>query len=105
MRMLRPAIATIDTRSVKPPPKTADSFYLSPEWRALMAEIIRERGRCCEDPEHDTRYPRAGIRVYGDHTHELRDGGAPLDKRNVLLRCARCHGRKTAAAKRARLER
>jgi hypothetical protein len=36
--------AGVGTRSAKPPAKTTDPFYRWPEWRALVAEIIRERG-------------------------------------------------------------
>lgn len=81
---------------VRLPPKQADGFYLSPEWRGLMDEIVRERGRRCEDPAHDSATPRECGRIYGDHVKELRDGGAPLEKDNVMLRCPVCHGRKTA---------
>lgn len=95
-------VRTLDLRTVRPPPKRADCFYSSPEWRALMSCIIAQRGRRCEDPEHDPVRPRTGIRVFGDHVHELRDGGAPLDPRNILLRCGSCHSRKTAAAARRR---
>jgi len=30
------------------------------------------------------------MRVFGDHMVELQDGGAPLDKTNVMLRCGSC---------------
>lgn len=92
----------LDTRSAKPAPKTTNPFYLSPEWRALVAEIIRERGAKCEDPA--CRLPgRVGIRVFGDHIVELADGGAPLDKKNVMLRCGSCHTRKTNAERAKRM--
>jgi 5-methylcytosine-specific restriction protein A len=94
----------LDTRAVKPPPKTADPFYLSPEWRALMGAIIAERGRRCQDPHHQGLHQR-GTRVFGDHVVELKDGGAPLDPTNVLLRCGSCHTRKTAATRAARMAR
>jgi len=82
--------------------KTANPFYLSPEWRALVAEIIRERGARCEDPA--CRFPgRTGIRLFGDHIVELADGGAPLDKANVMLRCGSCHTRKTNAERARRM--
>lgn len=100
-----PRLATRDTRRVKPPPKQADPIYHSPEWRALIAEIIRERGRRCEDPEHNPASPREGIRVFGDHIKELRDGGELLDKANVMLRCGSCHTRKTAQARAQRITR
>lgn len=82
------------------PPKVADSFYLSPEWRSLMRELIAERGAWCEDCGAGGR----GVRLFGDHVVEIGDGGARLDKANVRLRCGRCHARKTAAvrAQRAR---
>jgi 5-methylcytosine-specific restriction protein A len=41
--------------------------------------------------------------VYGDHIIELQDGGALLDPANVMLRCAPCHGRKTAAERDKRM--
>jgi 5-methylcytosine-specific restriction enzyme A len=83
-------------------PKEAAPFYLSPEWKALMRHIIKERGRRCEDAQHDISKPRDDVRLYGDHIVEINDGGRTLDPSNVLLRCGPCHGRKTAAARAAR---
>ncbi|MGE0425425.1 MAG: HNH endonuclease [Reyranellaceae bacterium] len=103
LRSIGTRVATLDASAAKPPPKTADAFYLSREWRALIAEIIAERGARCEDQRHDPRRPRGGVRVFGDHVHELQDGGAPLDKANVLLRCGSCHARKTVAVRAARM--
>lgn len=99
---LRPRISTLAPR-LQLPPKRAEGFYLSPEWRALLEDIIDERGRRCEDPDCPNPARCAAGRIYGDHIVELRDGGAPLDPSNVLLRGAPCHGRKTAAARAARL--
>ena len=92
---------------VRLPTKNVDSRYNSSEWRALMDAIIRARGRICEDPDHDPDTPRKGVRIFGDHIQELRDGGAMLDARNIMLRCGSCHSRKTAAerAKRMRASR
>jgi len=85
--------------SLRVPPKTAESFYLSPEWRQLVARIRRERGAWCQ---------RCGSnhRLIGDHIVERKDGGADLDPDNIELLCHRCHQRKTAQAqaKRARGE-
>lgn len=89
-------VAAVDTRSAPPAPKTADSFYRSQEWRDLLDQIIAERGRRCEDPKHDASRPREGIRIFGDHIVEIRDGGAMLEPCNVMLRCGSCHSRKTA---------
>lgn len=87
---------------LREPTKRTNPFYLSPEWKALIASIIRIRGRRCEDPAHDPAQPRTGIRLFGDHIRELADDGAPLDPANVMLRCGSCHTRKTAAARAAR---
>jgi 5-methylcytosine-specific restriction enzyme A len=100
MRALPPRLRLLEQRTALPPAKIADAFYLSPAWRALMTEIIRERGRRCEDPLCERQSPPS--RVFGDHIVELADGGAPLDKRNIMLRCGACHTRKTAEARAAR---
>jgi len=106
MRMLTGRVATLDVRIAKPPPKKADPFYLSPEWRALLARLMVERfgspaNARCEDPL--CKSPgRRGVRLFGDHVHELKDGGAPLDPHNVLFRCGSCHTRKTAEARAVR---
>jgi 5-methylcytosine-specific restriction enzyme A len=92
----------LDTRSAKPAAKAANPFYLTHEWRALVAEIIRERGAKCEDL--NCRFPnRTGVRLFGDHIVELADGGAPLDKANIMLRCGSCHTRKTNAERAKRM--
>ena len=96
LSVLGPRIAAGEYRTIKPPPKVVAPFYSSPEWRALMADIIRARGRKCEDPEHDRSKPRDGVRIFGDHVKEIRDGGAPLDPANLMLRCPVCHGLKTS---------
>jgi 5-methylcytosine-specific restriction enzyme A len=71
------------------------SFYLSTEWRTLTNQIKRDRGAVCEDLTHSPRHPRSGVRLIADHRVELKDGGAPLDPRNIMLRCGACHTRKT----------
>jgi 5-methylcytosine-specific restriction protein A len=91
------------SQRLTPRPKTVLPVYTSPEWRALIASIIRVRGRRCEDPRCQSHNRAAGQRVYGDHIVELQDGGALLDPANVLLRCAPCHGKKTAAERNKRM--
>jgi 5-methylcytosine-specific restriction protein A len=97
LKTLQPRLKGLDTRRVKPPPKVAELFYLSPEWRALMAAIVKVRGRRCE------KCGRTGCRVFGDHIEELKDGGAPLDPSNVMLRCGSCHTAKTARVRAERM--
>jgi 5-methylcytosine-specific restriction protein A len=90
------------------PAKQVESFYTSPEWRALMDAIIAQRfgdraHARCEDPL--CKQPnRRGIRVFGDHVVERKDGGDDLDPRNVLCRCGSCHTRKTAEQRAIRLQ-
>jgi len=92
-----PRLGIVDTSTAKIPPKQAEPFYTSKEWRDLVAEIRRERGARCEDCG-DTR-----SRIIGDHVHELRDGGALLEKANIRLLCLPCHNKKTAQVKARRL--
>lgn len=74
--------------------KRADSFYLSPEWRAFRDQLVKERGWRCEDTACQTPHG-SWKQIYGDHIIEITDGGEKLDRSNVLLRCGACHGRKT----------
>ncbi|MBY8826109.1 HNH endonuclease signature motif containing protein [Sphingomonas colocasiae] len=80
---------------VRPAPKIADQFYSSPEWRALVRQIKRQRGAFCE---------RCGSTkgLIADHIVERRDGGADLDPSNIELLCAAHHAKKTAEARRRR---
>ena len=84
-------VATMGSR-VAVPPKKADSFYTSPEWRGLVRQLKRERGGWCERCG-------SGHRVAGDHIVEIKDGGTALDATNVELLCQSCHNRKTAASR------
>ena len=65
-------------------PKRVESFYVSREWKQLVARLKRERGpwreRC-----------GSGKRVVGEHKVEHRNGGAELDSPNVQLLCHACH--------------
>jgi 5-methylcytosine-specific restriction protein A len=99
---LRPRVA-MATQRLTPRPKTALPIYTSAEWRSLIANIIKVRGRRCEDPACQSPNHGAGQRIYGDHVVELQDGGQLLDPANIKLLCARCHGRKTAAERAKRM--
>ena len=95
LKSLPPHVAKLDTSIAPLPPKESDPFYLSREWRALVAKIKRERGDVCEDP-HCKGPHTPGQRIYADHIVEIQDGGAKLDATGILLRCARSHSLKTA---------
>ncbi len=90
LHKLRPGRAKLNL-----PAKRAAPFYLSPEWRELIAFIKQKRGAYCQDANHPTGVPRWKGRIYGDHIVELKDGGVALDPRNIMLRCHSCHQRKT----------
>jgi hypothetical protein len=91
----QPRLTTLRSRvpasaqRLTPRPKEVDAFYVSKEWRELVREIIRHRGRRCEAPSCETPRRGLGQRIYADHRHEIRDGGAPLDPNNIQLLCAR----------------
>ncbi|MES2146581.1 MAG: HNH endonuclease signature motif containing protein, partial [Pseudomonadota bacterium] len=91
LRALKSRVGTLDQRTARPPPKITNRFYLSVEWKALVAEIIAQRGRRCEE------CGRRNCRIFGDHIVELQDGGAPLDRANVRCLCGACHSLKSAA--------
>jgi len=65
-------------------------LYLTSGWRNLISHLLAQRGRRCE------ACGRTGCRIFGDHIHELKDGGAPLDPGNIRLLCGSCHSAKTA---------
>jgi 5-methylcytosine-specific restriction protein A len=99
VHMLRPRVQTLDTRIARPAPKVADAFYSTPEWIELRNRTRREcRGRCqtkgCNNPGR-----------YVDHIVELKDGGAPLDRKNTTLLCGSCHTTKTAVERARRMAR
>ena len=74
------------------PPKIAEDFYSSPEWRALK-KAKRAQGRVwCVDCGSNKR-------LILDHKRERKDGGAELDLVNTEWRCIPCHNRKTAAVR------
>lgn len=99
IRRISPQVRSLDTRSAPPANKHVDPFYATAEWRAFQRTIVAERGRICEDPRCDGRTHRPGMRVFADHVQELKDGGAPFDPANIMLRCGASHSRKTAKAR------
>lgn len=79
------------------PPKKAEPFYQSKEWRALVARRKR-------DADYAAAVARAkpGERIVLDHVIEIRDGGARLDAANTQWLTHSEHQAKTARTKRAR---
>lgn len=50
VKVLRPGLRVLDTRTVSPMEKDVDKLYSSAAWVHLVDQIIQERGRRCEDP-------------------------------------------------------
>jgi 5-methylcytosine-specific restriction enzyme A len=94
------------------PLKILDNFYTSPAWRKFIAQVIAERGRRCESCGRDYDDDGQAVRLIGDHFRERSDGGADFDPTNIQLLCVRmtangtggCANRKTAEARRARMQ-
>src|SRR5262252_1319250 len=92
-------VRRLDMRSAKPRRKTADPFYYSWDWLHLVA-VLKERrfgspgNARCQHPQCSTPW-RRGVRLFADHVHEIKDGGARLDPANVMFLCASCHTKKT----------
>lgn len=93
MRTLKPSIAVAPLHTAKPPAMRADKFYLSREWFELRDRVRFEAGGRCQAPGCGRRERR----MFVDHKVELKDGGAPLNRRNVWLLCGSCHSLKTVA--------
>ncbi|WP_188260713.1 HNH endonuclease signature motif containing protein [Azospirillum tabaci] len=115
---LPPRVAKLDVSVAALPPKEADRFYLSIEWRKLVASLIRTRGRRCERCGKTHEDDGGSVKLIGDHKVERKDGGAELDPANIELLCARaggngrpradggrggCHAAKTAQARAQRM--
>lgn len=103
--MLKPRLATIDTRRVKPLPKETDPYYGSAEHKRWAEGVKQRAGGVCQDPEHEG--PRLVCKGIADHILERRDRpDLQLDPGNGMYRCWPCHQRKTFAerAKRMRAE-
>jgi 5-methylcytosine-specific restriction protein A len=91
-------LTPLDTRRVKPAPKTVEPFYVSPQYRVWREQVVRRtQGRCQE-------CRREASRLFADHVVEVKDGGARFDPANGLARCGSCHTRKTASERVKRLQ-
>jgi 5-methylcytosine-specific restriction enzyme A len=88
-------LVPLAARRVPIPPKKAEEFYLSPQWRKFVVMLILERGRRCEKCGAFRNDQGEPIRLFGDHIIELKHGGAPLDENNVKILCGKCHSVKT----------
>ena len=102
---IRSRVATLDTRFVKPPPKTADADLLTPEHQAWRNEVLKRARWKCQAPGCDQHGRRGGVRLYADHIVERRDGGSLHDPANGQALCGKHHSLKTAQARAERMSR
>lgn len=107
VKMLRPRLSSMDTRTVRPPPKKADAELQTVEHMNWRAAVLRKADRRCEVVENGVRCPKAepDHRMFADHIIERRDGGDPLDPMNGQCLCGSHHTLKTGRARAARLSR
>jgi 5-methylcytosine-specific restriction protein A len=89
--------------AAKPPEKTREAFYGSPEFREWRAAVFTRAGGRCEWPGC-TKSKAKGDRMYADHIHERKHGGADLDPVNGQCLCHAHHEAKRAIARKQWLE-
>jgi 5-methylcytosine-specific restriction protein A len=103
IQILKPRVATLDTRTAKPLPKEVDPHYNTPEHAAWAKEVKRRAGWRCEHEESGIRCERSashGDRIYADHIKDIKDHPElALDLRNGR---AACNSHNTRAGIRAR---
>ena len=116
LRKLGPMLRSVDTRTVRPPPrppheltdqqrfKKADPFYATPEFRAWRAKVVAKAGGRCQALTYGHRCTKRQPqdRMFADHIHEVKDGGSLFDVSNGQCLCGPHHLMKTAQARRER---
>lgn len=89
--MLKPRIATLDTRTAKPLPKEVDSHYNTPEHRAWALVVKRRAGWRCEVVENGRRCECSsarGDRIHAGHIKNRKDyPELALDPSNGQAEC------------------
>lgn len=101
----KPRLRTVDTRTVRPPPKTADHELQTPEHRAWRLVVCRRAGWRCQWVDNGKRCEASaarGDRMIADHIIEREDGGALHDAANGQCLCTQHNTRKGIQARAAR---
>jgi 5-methylcytosine-specific restriction enzyme A len=76
LTMLKPRLATIDTRIARPPPKVGEAYYGTADHKRWAADVKRQAGGLCQDPKHvGDRLADDGI---ADHTFTSGAMAAPI---------------------------
>ena len=93
---LRPRVAVLDTRSVRPAEKTADPYYHTAQHKEWRRGVMYRAGWRCEwitDGERCTASLITGHRLFADHVTERQDSGNDLGEGMCL--CGSHHSAKT----------
>jgi 5-methylcytosine-specific restriction protein A len=88
--MLKPRIATLDTRTAKPLPKEVDSHYNTPEHRAWALAVKRRGGWRCEHVENGVRCPNrhpTSVMYAGHIKNRIDYPELALDPKNGRCEC------------------
>lgn len=91
------AVRPVDTRTVSTPRKQVDPLYQTSDYRNWREQVIARAGFQCEAEQDGSRCNRREPewRLYADHVHEVKDGGAEFDIGNGQCLCAKHHTLKT----------
>jgi 5-methylcytosine-specific restriction protein A len=98
-------VGTLDTRSAKPPPKTADPELLTPQHKAWRIAVCRRAHWQCEWVEQGRRCERRApdYRMIADHIIERADGGSPYSVDNGQCLCTAHNTQKGLGARAKRM--
>lgn len=96
LTIIRPRLAAIDTRSVRPAEKTADPYYHTAQHKEWRRSVLNRAGWRCEwvtDGQRCTASAGTGHRLFADHVRERSDSGP--DQGDGMCLCGRHHTIKT----------
>ena len=96
VRMLAPRLPLARTAIVRLPPKEADPYYLTPEWRELRRQTLERDGGVCTVP--GCRRPA----VVADHIVSRKEGGADAlreERLDGVVHAIAEHGRSARAGR------
>lgn len=99
-------IPVLDSRTCKPPPKTADAGLHDARHRRWRETVLERAGFRCEAVEADGTRCQAHAprdRMFADHIVERRDGGAPFEAENGQCLCGKHHTLKTVRQRSKRM--
>ncbi|HLY04255.1 MAG TPA: HNH endonuclease signature motif containing protein [Rhizomicrobium sp.] len=99
LKTIGPRVRALEIRAAKPPPKTADPHYLTPEHQVWAEAVKRRADYACQWPGCGRRERR----MFADHIVEKRDGGALFDLNNGQCLCGKHHSIKSAKARSGRM--